>query len=1144
MASSILNFNQNRLITGINIIDGMLFFTDGHTEPKKINLDVFRAADHSTGTTSVYGRRFKERDITVIRPHPMEGISTSITAIDSNDVTVPSDAEKASVTTQRARILSPTEAIMYGTSTSTTLNMNVRGFYYIKSDYVVDEFTITTSGIKVETEVIGNNDFYANTGTLEANTRYYFVAFAYNNIGEEVIADNIETFKSDALEVSKTIPAVTTLGVFKQSPGKYNLKGKITDTGGSTIIEQGFYYILFDVLSNQVKPPDLYNYSGAIKVVGSFDENSGEYYYPLTTGELIYTQFFATNETGTDYGAVLGGFGVSGESTYLKPVVKYINNEPNYNPNKIALIGKVDKKFENPLTERGFIVSKSQWNSIGGIPNYEGDPSIHKIIDTTLNESNWNDEFSVDTINIPNFNLTSGDMIYVSAYADNGVIAYTDIIGISFSESAVTTTPIVHTVDVQQTFVSNKKAFDIDINVVSSGFPSGPTLPFVNCGAYIYKASSTDEFANLSATETQSAILNKFKENKAEKYLFITTDQVFGFRKPVTSVGEHSRVFYETGIVPFDAGSDYYIMAFCNNGTLEGHGLARKITLEEPSTTAPQVLTRDVLVNTDKSVTLRARLAASSFTADKANIYDAGFHYAARSESNFNFDNAEVVSLVTPGSATIENGAVSDINDYIDNNGGDRKWEIKLPYSLILGSTEWAFQAYVQLTAGGVKYPATIEGEAYSITDNGILTWKNVPDAPIEKVPIMRCRAGHVKSTTAVFFSDISSSGVEGARADSVTNKKWFYALTSDVVGATDTAKKEWIRDNGIEVGELSGPIGLDDYEPIQTNYTVESAKVTLLPNTSYSVISTASNGTTAIGVPNEGPGVGTSTNIHVFTTEPAAITESAWIECYRTRIEATRTFLSYALKGSGDLRHNNPVIIYFIKASDFTGTTAEELIADPDAQARTTVIDRHGNHITTIVAPLLQGTDYKAVAVVDYFYHGIKLSNIFSWKTTGQAAYNTAITTDITEFNFTVNGQPTFETGSGSGTNAPNGTTEVFLAPTTGTVKHMFGDGKWLGQGRTIAFNYKKVSGRHLIWFNVAPNNARESENRRWTMQIYNSTNLSQRITLVITQEGNGPKPSEEADGFNGLLGEGSGEGSEADGDPSWTISGGDIIL
>ena len=38
-AKRILNFHKDRYVTGINIIDGMLFWTDNHTEPKKINIE-------------------------------------------------------------------------------------------------------------------------------------------------------------------------------------------------------------------------------------------------------------------------------------------------------------------------------------------------------------------------------------------------------------------------------------------------------------------------------------------------------------------------------------------------------------------------------------------------------------------------------------------------------------------------------------------------------------------------------------------------------------------------------------------------------------------------------------------------------------------------------------------------------------------------------------------------------------------------------------------------------------------------------------------------------------------------------------------------------------------------------------------------
>ena len=68
---NILKFSENYLITGANIIDGLLFFTDNQTEPKKINIEKFKAGtpnfnDHS----QLYNRRFAEADITVIKKKP------------------------------------------------------------------------------------------------------------------------------------------------------------------------------------------------------------------------------------------------------------------------------------------------------------------------------------------------------------------------------------------------------------------------------------------------------------------------------------------------------------------------------------------------------------------------------------------------------------------------------------------------------------------------------------------------------------------------------------------------------------------------------------------------------------------------------------------------------------------------------------------------------------------------------------------------------------------------------------------------------------------------------------------------------------------------------------------------------------------
>ena len=51
-AERVLNFRKEKDITGINIVDGMLFWTDNFSEPKKINIE--RCKKGSTSETANY----------------------------------------------------------------------------------------------------------------------------------------------------------------------------------------------------------------------------------------------------------------------------------------------------------------------------------------------------------------------------------------------------------------------------------------------------------------------------------------------------------------------------------------------------------------------------------------------------------------------------------------------------------------------------------------------------------------------------------------------------------------------------------------------------------------------------------------------------------------------------------------------------------------------------------------------------------------------------------------------------------------------------------------------------------------------------------------------------------------------------------
>ena len=77
---NILNFNKDKLITGVNIIDGMLFWTDNFNQPRKINIKKF--LKHTDGnfdkTTKINNQNFLERHISVAKLAPMSAPSLSL----------------------------------------------------------------------------------------------------------------------------------------------------------------------------------------------------------------------------------------------------------------------------------------------------------------------------------------------------------------------------------------------------------------------------------------------------------------------------------------------------------------------------------------------------------------------------------------------------------------------------------------------------------------------------------------------------------------------------------------------------------------------------------------------------------------------------------------------------------------------------------------------------------------------------------------------------------------------------------------------------------------------------------------------------------------------------------------------------------
>ena len=113
-----LNFNAERIITAINVIDGYLYWTDNYSEPKRINIKRGKAGRYTssssvsdlwTTTTKLkikdgtFDGNVLEKHLTVIRPYPVsaptlslsnslrEGSGNATVRIPNNTSTMPSD---------------------------------------------------------------------------------------------------------------------------------------------------------------------------------------------------------------------------------------------------------------------------------------------------------------------------------------------------------------------------------------------------------------------------------------------------------------------------------------------------------------------------------------------------------------------------------------------------------------------------------------------------------------------------------------------------------------------------------------------------------------------------------------------------------------------------------------------------------------------------------------------------------------------------------------------------------------------------------------------------------------------------------------------------------------------------------------------
>jgi len=138
----VLNFSRQRLITGINIVDDMLFFTDNYTEPKKINIPRSIKGTSSDFTHTQFINEHNEIETDIKEEH--------ITVIKKQPVLAP----LIKLNTQRDSSNAYTALTRVGTSDSTDNDAIVGGDYDFVNLSLNDIFYL-----RLFTDINDNDDF-------------------------------------------------------------------------------------------------------------------------------------------------------------------------------------------------------------------------------------------------------------------------------------------------------------------------------------------------------------------------------------------------------------------------------------------------------------------------------------------------------------------------------------------------------------------------------------------------------------------------------------------------------------------------------------------------------------------------------------------------------------------------------------------------------------------------------------------------------------------------------------------------------------------------------------------------------------------------------------------------------------------------
>lgn len=193
--NNVLQFSKDKLITGINIIEDLLLFTDDNSEPKCINIKRFREASAASTNgfsnhTEIYGRDFIESDVTTAKLHPTTAPTLSMyntKQLDSNgDIATTSTRTFANLT---ELVGTEYQNLEIGSTLQLSWETDPLPFFNVGDTLILKAFSSETGEDDYEARVKVSNVPSANPHTYAEVTILQIISAPQQGISWEVELD-------------------------------------------------------------------------------------------------------------------------------------------------------------------------------------------------------------------------------------------------------------------------------------------------------------------------------------------------------------------------------------------------------------------------------------------------------------------------------------------------------------------------------------------------------------------------------------------------------------------------------------------------------------------------------------------------------------------------------------------------------------------------------------------------------------------------------------------------------------------------------------------------------------------------------------------------------------------------------------------